>query len=194
LLSPELDLYRKVGRRVRRINTAVDLLGNIVPWSDETFQGASMHSPSDTAALDAPLSERAIWNPAAAACWSIVFTPAFGAYLVMRNWETLGDTRQAMIARKWFCFSLGLLVVQLLSTAIDSRVNSESNLMHWVGLAFLLAWWIGAALPQMLRVRARFGSGYERKGWDAALMTAVVAGIIYVAVRGLMTFLFVALT
>jgi hypothetical protein len=153
-----------------------------------------MHSPSDTAALDAPLSERAIWNPAAAACWSIVFTPAFGAYIVMRNWEVLGDTRQAMIARKWYCLSLGLLVVQLLSTAIDSRLNSESNLMPCIGLFYLLAWWICAALPQVLRVRSRFGSGYERKAWDAALMAAVIAGVVYFAVRGLMTFLFVALT
>jgi hypothetical protein len=153
-----------------------------------------MHSPSDTVALKATSSERAIWNPAVAACWSIVFTPAFGAYLLMRNWETLGDTRQAAIARKWFCFSLGLLAVQLLSTAIDSRLNSESNLMHWVGWGYLVAWWLGAALPQAWLVRARFGSTYERKGWDGALMLAVMAGLLYFAVRGFMTFLFVTLT
>jgi hypothetical protein len=193
-MSQELDPGGTLGRLIRRINTAFDLLGNSVPWSDETFQGASMHSPSDTAAQGAPHSERAIWNPAAVACWSIVFTPAFGAYLLMRNWETLGDSRQALIARKWYCFSLGLLAVQLLSAAIDSRVNSESNLMHWIGLAYLLGWWFGAALPQMWLVRSRFGSDYERRGWDAALMAAVMAGVLYFALRGMMTFLFVALT
>jgi hypothetical protein len=189
------DPHGKFSRLLRRINTAFDLLSNSGPWSDETFQGASfMHSPSDTAARGAPPSQSAIWNPAAAACWSIIFTPAFGAYIVMRNWEALGDSRQATIARKWYCLSLGLLAVQLLSTAIDSRLNSESNLVPWVGLFYLLAWSLGAALPQVLAVRSRVGPAYERKPWDAALMAAVIAGIMYFAVRGLMTFLFVALT
>ena len=31
----------------------------------------------------------ALWNPVAAAVWSIVLTPAFGAYLHAKNWETL---------------------------------------------------------------------------------------------------------
>jgi hypothetical protein len=193
-MPPRFDPDGQFSRLLSRINTAFDLLSNSVPWPGETFQGASMHSPSDTAARGAPLSPSAIWNPAAAACWSIVFTPAFGAYIVMRNWEALGDTRQATIARKWYCLSLGLLVVQLLATAIDSRLNSESTLMPWIGLFYLLAWSLGAALPQVLAVRSRVGNGYERKPWDAALMAAVIAGIAYFAVRGLMTFLFVALT
>jgi hypothetical protein len=193
-MPKRLDPHSKAARVLRRINTAFDLLGNSVPWSDETFQGASMHSPSNTAALQAPAADSAIWNPAAAALWSIVFTPAFGAYILMRNWEALGDHEQAALARKWYVFSLGLLGIQLLSTAINTRLNSESNVMHWFGIAYLLAWWLGAALPQAWMVRARFGSTYARKRWDDALMAAVIAGTLYFAVRGLMIFLFVALT
>jgi hypothetical protein len=189
-----LDPHNRFARFLRRINTAFDLLGNSVPWSPETFQGAPMHSPSDTAALEAPAAERAIWNPAAAACWSIVFTPAFGAWILMRNWEALGDREQVALSRKWFAFSLGLLFVQLLSAAINSRVNSQSNFMHWFGIAYLLAWWLGAALPQMWQVRARYGAGYPRKRWDDALLAAVIAGTMYFAVRGLLIYLFVALT
>jgi hypothetical protein len=189
-----LDRHGKTARFIRRINTAFDLLGNSVPWSDETFQGAHMHSPSDTATLEAPAADNALWSPAAAACWSIVFTPAFGAYIVMRNWEALGEREQAALARKWYAFSLGLLGIQLLSTAINSRVNSQSNFMHWFGIAYLLAWWLGAALPQAMMVRARFGSGYARKRWDDALLAAVIAGTLYFAVRGLLIYLFVALT
>lgn len=136
----------------------------------------------------------AIWNPAAAACWSLLFTPAFGAYLVMRNWEAMGQPRQAALARKWFAFSLGLLVVQVLSAAFNARLNSHSDLVQWCGLAFLAAWCVGAVLPQALLVRARFGAGYPRKGWDRALLAAVAAGTGYFAVKGAFTFLFVALT
>ena len=32
-----------------------------------------------------------IWNPNAAANWSLIFTPAFGAYIQMLNWQRLGQ-------------------------------------------------------------------------------------------------------
>jgi len=152
-----------------------------------------MHSPSDSAALQ-PGPATAIWNPAAAACWSILFTPAFGAYLLMRNWEAMGQPRQAALARKWFAFSLGLLAVQVLSAAFNARLNSHSDLVQWFGLAWLAAWCVAAVLPQARLVRARFGPGYPRKAWDHALLAAVVAGTAYFAVKGFFTFLFVALT
>lgn len=153
-----------------------------------------MHSPSDSAPLQRGQAEGALWNPAAAACWSIVFTPAFGAYLVMRNWEALGQPRQAAMARKWFCFSLGLLAVQVLSAAFNARLNSQSSVVQWFGLLYLGAWCAAAVLPQALQVRARFGAGYPRKAWDHALLAAVLAGSAYFAVKGMFTFVFVALT
>jgi hypothetical protein len=153
-----------------------------------------MHSPSETAELAAAPAERALWNPNAVACWSIVFTPAFGAYLVMRNWEALGEREQALMARKWYVFSLGLLVVQLLSSALNARLNSQSNLMHWVGIGYLFLWWLGAAAPQARTVKARYGSAYARKNWDAALLAAVFVGTAYFAACGLLAFVFVALT
>jgi hypothetical protein len=153
-----------------------------------------MHSPANTTQLAAAPAASALWNPNAAACWSIIFTPAFGAYLVMRNWEALGEREQALMARKWFVFSLGLLVVQLLSGALNTRLNSQSNVMHWVALGYLFLWWIGAAAPQARTVRARYGAVYARKNWDAALLAAVSVGTAYFAVGGMLAFIFVALT
>ena len=31
----------------------------------------------------------ALWNPNAAASWSLLFSPAFGAFLHMKNWQAL---------------------------------------------------------------------------------------------------------
>jgi hypothetical protein len=154
-----------------------------------------MHSSSDTSALGHQAAHaQAVWNPSVAACWSVIFTPAFGAYLLMRNWEALGDQRQAEAARKWFAFSVGLLAVRLLSAAINTRLNSQSNLMLWVSWGWLLVWWILAAAPQARLVRARLGADFPRHGWDYALLLALAGGIAYQLVSGILTWLFVALT
>jgi hypothetical protein len=154
-----------------------------------------MHSSSEQAApLQVTPAEHALWNPYAAACWSIVFTPAFGAYLLLRNWEALGEREQVLAARKWYVFSLGLLLVQLLSSAINSRLNSQSNVMHWVAIGYLLVWWLGAAAPQARVVRERFGASYQRKNWDAVLLAAVIVGTGYFAACGLFGVVLVALT
>jgi hypothetical protein len=154
-----------------------------------------MHSSSDTSALGREASHaQALWNPSVAACWSVIFTPAFGAYLLMRNWEALGDQRQAEASRKWFAFSIGLLAVRVLSAAINTRLHSESNLILWVSWAWLLVWWIGAAAPQARMVRARFGADFPRQGWDYALLLALAGGIAYQVTSGILTWLFLALT
>ncbi|TFW30284.1 hypothetical protein [Massilia horti] len=152
-----------------------------------------MHSAAETMPPPAAAGH-AIWNPAAAACWSIVFTPAFGAYLVMRNWQALGEDARARAARKGWLFSLGLLSLELLSSALNSRLNSESNFMPWIGVAWLLVWSLTAALPQARAVRARLGPDYPRRQWDPVLFAAVIAGTGYVLLRALFTFMFVALT
>ena len=157
-----------------------------------------MHSASEAdegAAEIVADSSGAIWNPMAVAGWSLVFTPAFGAYLLMRNWQTLGEPRHEAQARVWFCFSLGLLGVQMLSAAINQRLNSESNLMHWLGLAYLVVWWIAAVLPQARLVRSRYGAaGYARRSWDLALLYAVLAGLVVFAIQASLSFLLVAAT
>jgi hypothetical protein len=148
-----------------------------------------MYSASETSTANVAEANAAIWNPVAAACWSLMFTPAFGAYLLMRNWETLGEARQAATARLWFVFSLGLLVVQLLSGAINQRLGTESHLLAWINLLYLLVWCLGAALPQARLLQMRFGTAYPRKRWDQALLCAVIAGIAYLATRAFLNFL-----
>jgi hypothetical protein len=153
-----------------------------------------MHGASDASALDQSVPAHALWNPSAVACWSVIFTPAFGAWLLMRNWEALGDMHQAQAARKWFVFGIGLLAMRVLSAAINTRLNSQSNLLHWMSLGYLLAWWMAAAAPQARLVRSRFGPDYPRQGWDYALLLAVLLGSAYQLVSACFTWLFVALT
>ena len=40
-------------------------------------------------------SQVSLWNPSVAANWSIVLTPAFGAWLHASNWRAIGDHGKA---------------------------------------------------------------------------------------------------
>lgn len=136
----------------------------------------------------------AIWNPSAAATWSLVFTPAFGAFIHMLNWQALGQPRQAAAARRWFYASLCVLVLQVFTHALNVRLGSEPMLLHPVGLLFLLVWYFGAARHQAHVVRARYGAGYRRKSWDSVLICAVVAGATYAVTSTLLAILLLATT
>ncbi len=154
-----------------------------------------MQSSSDTSALSHNASHgAALWNPTVAACWSVVFTPAFGAWLLMRNWEVLGDKRHAAQARKWFAFSVGLLAVRLVSGALNARLNKLSDLLMWFSWGYLAVWWMAAAAPQARLVRSRFGADFPRHGWDYALLLALAGGIAYQLLSAILGWLVRALT
>jgi hypothetical protein len=147
---------------------------------------------SATPCPDAPAC--GLWNPSAAASWSLVFTPAFGAFIHMQNWQALGQPEQAASARKWFYASLALLMLQICTRALNARFGTEPLLVHPAGLLFLLVWYFGAARPQARLVRARYGAGYPRKRWDSVLMGAVVAGAAYAVASTLLALLLAAAT
>lgn len=139
-------------------------------------------------------SSPAIWNPSAAAGWSLVFTPAFGAYIHMLNWRALGDTRRAAAARRWLLASLAVLALQIVTRAFNARFGAEPLLLHPASLLLFALWYFGAARQQARLVSARFGPGYPRRSWDSVLLAAVAAGTVYAGLGALWSLVFVALT
>lgn len=130
----------------------------------------------DTLQLTLADDAATLWRPSAVAAWSLVFTPAFGSWLLMHNWRALGQPQAAGRARLWFGASLVMLALQLLAGAVNQRLNGDSPLMAWLALAWLLLWLLGAAWPQWIAVRRRYGRRYARRGWNGALGLAVVLG------------------
>lgn len=128
---------------------------------------ASAMSFADTQAEEPP----ALWNPNATANWSFLFTPAFGAYLQMRNWRALGETEKAAASKAWFYVSLGFMALVLLSGLV---VNSKAadGAARGLGLVLLLAWYFGSGRAQAKYVKARFGNEYARKSWGKVLLVA----------------------
>lgn len=135
-----------------------------------------------------------IWNPEAAARWSLLFTPAFGTFIHMRNWQALDQPERAASARRWLHASLVALLLQIFTSALNDRLGTEPMLLHPAGLLLLLVWYFAAARSQTLLVRARFGTSYRRKRWDGVMLGAVMAGVGYVCAGTLLSRLLVALT
>ena len=148
---------------------------------------AAIHPRPDEAACE-------IWNPGAAARWSLLFTPAFGAFIHMRNWQALDQPERAASARRWFYASLGMLMLQIFTSALNARFGTEPMLPHPAGLLFLVVWYFAAARSQTLLVNARFGASYRHKRWDGVVLGAVLAGVAYACASTLLSWLLVAVT
>jgi len=80
----------------------------------------------------------AIWNPNAASNWSLIFTPAFGAYLHALNWRTLGEPDRAQSAMVWFYFSLGMLFVYILMSLFMANENAAVGAARGLALLYLI--------------------------------------------------------
>lgn len=107
-------------------------------------------------------SAPALWNPSAAASWSLLFGAPFGSFLHARNWTTLGETAKARNAWLWFWGTVLAYFFALFS----------GNPLAPVGISFwsLILWYFISGRPQIMRVKDLGPQGYERKGWGIPLL------------------------
>jgi uncharacterized protein (DUF302 family) len=125
-----------------------------------------------------------LWNPNAAASWSLLLSPAFGAFLHMKNWQALGEPTRASAARVWviaIVISMIALPLLMLLAPGPTDMAGRSNLFEF---AVLVSWYITSGRPQIRYVRQRFGRTYPRRGWGKPLLIAFAAVIGYVLLMG----------
>ena len=101
----------------------------------------------------------ALWNPDAAGVWSILFTPVFGSYLLLKNCQAIGDVDKIQAGRLW----LGISVVMLIVSAM----------LPLVGLGYIILWYFLWQAKQTAIIRARWGANYQRRSWAAPLAIAL---------------------
>ena len=132
------------------------------------------YAPPEAAVVDigAQADAPALWNPGAATAWCLVFTPAFGAILQMKNWHALVELAKAGRWRVWvICTAVFAVLVAIagvalpMSVAIDRALNLSSFVL-------LLVWYFADGREQVSFVKARFGAGYPRRRWMAPLLIA----------------------
>lgn len=117
----------------------------------------------------------ALWNPSAAANWSLLFTPVFGAALHMKNWRALGDEEKAGQAKMWMIASLVILAGMMIAGMVLPESREFDRATRSVGIGLLAAWYVTAARVQQKLVKERFGKDYERRGWLKPIGLAVLA-------------------
>jgi hypothetical protein len=131
------------------------------------------YAPPTARVADVPAHDASppLWNPDAAASWSLLFTPIFGAWLHMKNWEALGEARKARAAKAWASLSLVILVPM-------SLIQVWTPWLRYAAVALLLSWYVVSARGQARWVAERYGKTYVRKGWTRPLLLAVIAMIL----------------
>ena len=148
------------------------------------------YAPPAAEVVDFTSTESAppLWNPNAAASWSLIFSPIFGAYLHMKNWQALGQSEKAAKSKNWV---IGLsvffaLAVTLPLFASGSGVTEAFGRLG--GFVLLIAWYYGIGKSQSGYVLAKFGKNYKRRGWAVPLLIALglfVALIVFMVVLAL---------
>jgi hypothetical protein len=130
----------------------------------------------------------AIWNPNSAANWSLIFSPAFGAYLHMKNWEALGEPAKASVAKVWVWVTLLALTGTTVAAAFVPNPRSLDGMSRMVGLVLLLSWYFSTGRSQAEYVKSRYGKDYPRRSWGKPLLLgclALVGFIVFIVVVSL---------
>ena len=129
--------------------------------------------------FDSPDRSPALWNPSAAAGWSLVFTPAFGAYLHARNAAVLGRVEEAKANRIWFQVSLGYQVFVCASIFIPSI---PEPVFRGAVVGLLLGWYVSVGRKQVVYVKGTYSADYHRRSWTKPLVIACSALILFLIV------------
>ncbi len=146
----------------------------------------NLYAPPKAQVADIVPGEAApeLWNPDAAACWSLVFSPAFGAFLHMKNWEALGESSKAAAAKMWVVITIATIIGLVVAAAFLPHNKDLAGVLRFSNLGLLLTWYYASGKPQAHFVKSRFGKQYPKKGWARPLMIAIAAiiGFLVIAV------------
>jgi hypothetical protein len=126
-------------------------------------------------------SDIALWNPNAAALWSVIFTPLFGAYLHALNWRALGDKEREEASMTWVFGAGALVLLKILIEVVTPPGYSQGDkISHLLEYAFLLAWYFTSGRTQARFVKEKFGKSFTHKSWRKPLLMGLAGFGIYI--------------
>lgn len=115
----------------------------------------------------------ALWNPAAAVNWSVLFSPILGSYLHAKNWKSLQQPQNARTSWIWFAVSV---VVMGVAAFAPISTKAAGGMTLWL----LILWYFFSARKQIAHVRNRFSTTYPRKsfGVPVAISVGTLLGVL----------------
>ena len=125
-----------------------------------------------------PAARPRLWNPNAAANWSLLFTPIFGAYLHAANWRALGKPERAKVNVAWVLAGVFFLAVNFAALLVPESAMT-AQVLRFGGVGLLVSWYFGQGRPQAKYVRETYGRDYDRRGWGVPLLCAVAGTLAY---------------
>jgi uncharacterized membrane-anchored protein len=134
------------------------------PYAPPKSQVADIHSQDEAPPL---------WNPNAAANWSLLFSPVFGALVQMKNWQALGEDERAATSKMWAIGSAITIGIFTLLSIVSAVLTSSPDIGRSVGLILLVVWYFANGRAQSKYVKEQFGTDYPRRGWGKPLLVAV---------------------
>jgi S1-C subfamily serine protease len=119
--------------------------------------------PATVSVAPAPPEGETIWSPVMAIVGSLFLSPAFGGFIIWRNWLIMKRRRRALMAAPWFW--LGFIVLAL-------AFYSPNGLTLLIWIVYTLAWIAFSAFPQIRYVHTTFKR--EKTRWGFPLVAAIV--------------------
>ena len=114
-----------------------------------------------------PPEGETIWSPYLAILWSFFLSPAFGGFIIWRNWLKMNRRRRAMMAAPWFW--IGFVVVAL-------AFYAPNNVTLLIWMAYTVAWIGFSAYPQIRYVHTTYKR--ERMRWGLPFFAGFVLSVI----------------
>ena len=121
----------------------------------------------------------AMCNPNAAANWSLLFSPAVGAYLHTKNWDALGNDKKAHYSRMWMVATLVIVFGSTTLAVAFPQATAFDGLSRLFGVILLLSGYFSSGRAQAKYVKVQFGKDYPRKGGSKPLGFAILVGVFY---------------
>ena len=119
-----------------------------------------------TAQAQPPAGET-ISSPYIAILWSFFLTPAFGGFIIWRNWLKMNRRRRAMMAAPWFW--LGFVIL-----ALAFYAPNNVTFLIWIG--YVIAWIAFSAYPQIRYVHTTYK--IERMRWGLPFFAGFLFSVI----------------
>lgn len=124
----------------------------------------------------------ALWNPNAAASWSLFLSPIFGAVLHMKNWQALGETEKARQSKVWVIVCIAFFAVLAIAAVLLPESKGVDLGFRAGAFGLLIAWYTQSARPQARHIAGRFGTSYPKRGWGKPLLYALLCFLGYLVV------------